>query len=52
MAMLAVGVETAPFGAVVLSDTDARCVLATNDGLVDTKVIMVPDRFGELRASA
>jgi len=52
MAMLAVGVETAPFGAVVLSDTDARCVLAINDGLVDTKVIMVPDRFGELRASS
>lgn len=52
MAMLAVGVETAPFGAVVLSDTDARCVLAVNGGLTETRVIDVPDRFGELRASA
>lgn len=52
MAMLAVGVETAPFGAVVLSDTDARCVLAVKGGLTDTKVIVVPDRFGELRVTA
>lgn len=52
MVPLAVGVETAPFGAVVLSDTDARCVLAVNGGLSNTKVIVVPDRFGELRVTA
>ena len=52
MAMLAVGVATAPFGAVVLSDTDARCVLAVNGGLTEMKVIVVPDRFDDLRVSA
>ncbi len=52
MAMLAVGVETAPFGAIVLSNTDARCVLAVKGDLTETKVIVVPDRFGELRVSA
>jgi hypothetical protein len=52
MAMLAVGVETAPFGAVVLSDTDARCVLAVNGALTETRVIEVPDRFSDLRTSA
>ncbi len=49
MAMLAVGVETAPFGAVVLSGTDARCVLAVHGSLTDMKVVVVPDCFGELR---
>ncbi|HTW85404.1 MAG TPA: hypothetical protein VMD91_15145 [Candidatus Sulfotelmatobacter sp.] len=52
MAALAVGAETSPFGAVVLSETDARCVLAVASGLTDTRVIVVPDRFGELRVSA
>jgi hypothetical protein len=52
MAMLAVGVETAPFGAVVLSDTDARCVLAVKGELTETKVIVMPDRFGELRVTS
>ena len=52
MAMLAVDVATAPFGAVVLSDTDARCVFAVNGRLIEMKVIVVPDRFGELRVSA
>lgn len=52
MAALAVGVETAPFGAIVLSNTDARCVVAVSGGLSEMKVAVVPDRFGELRVSA
>ncbi len=52
MATLAIGAESAPFGAVVLSDTDAHCVLAVPDGLTSMRVIVVPDRFGELKVSA
>jgi hypothetical protein len=52
MGALAVGVETAPYGAVVLSDTHARGVLATPKKLTDVKVIVVPDHLGELPVSA
>jgi hypothetical protein len=49
MAALALGAESAPFGAVVLSETDARCVLAVVGGLTDARVIVVPDRFASSR---
>jgi hypothetical protein len=52
MGALAFGMETAPYGALVLSDTHARCVLAVPRTLVGVKVIVVPDRFGRVQVSA
>jgi hypothetical protein len=52
MGALAVGVKTAPYGAMVLSDTDARCVLSVSRILTSATVVIVPDRFGELRITA
>ena len=52
MGALAVGVNTAPYGAMVLSDTDARCVVSISRALTNVTVVVVPDRFGELRVTA
>jgi hypothetical protein len=52
MGALAFGIETAPYGALLLSDTHARCVLAVGRALVGVKVVVVPDRFGELQVTA
>lgn len=52
MGALAFGIETAPYGALVLSDTNARCVLAVGRTLVGVKVVIVPDRLGELQVTA
>lgn len=52
MGALAVGVKTAPYGAMVLSDTDARCVLSVSRALTNVRVVIVPDRFGEMRVMA
>jgi hypothetical protein len=52
MGALAVGVKTAPYGAMVLSDTDARCVISKSRSLTNVKVVVVPDRFGEMRVTA
>jgi len=52
MGALAVGVKTAPYGAMVLSDTDARCVLSVSRALTNVKVVVVPDLIGDLRVTA
>jgi hypothetical protein len=52
MGALAFGIETAPYGALLLSDTHARCVLAVGRTLVGVKVVVVPDRLGHLQVSA
>ncbi len=52
MGALAIGVKTAPYGAIVLSDTDARCVLSVPRSLTNVNVVVVPDRFGELCVTA
>jgi len=52
MGALAAGVKTVPHGAMVLSDTDARCVLSVSRPLTTVDVVVVPDRFGEMRVTA
>jgi hypothetical protein len=52
MGGLAMGIAVVPYGAVVLSETDARCVVAVDGKMVDAKVIAVPDRLGELSVPA
>jgi hypothetical protein len=52
MGSLAIGVTTAPYGALVLSDTDAHCVLAVDGALVTVKVIAVPDQPGLVSVTA
>jgi hypothetical protein len=43
---LSLGVETAPYGAMVLSDTSATVAVASESRLRNAKVILVPDRAG------
>jgi len=50
MAALAIGNETVPYGAVVLSDSDARGVVAVASTLKDVHVVAVPDFFGKVSA--
>jgi len=52
MGGLAMGITVVPYGALVLSETDARCVLAIEGEMIESTVIVVPDRFGELSVSA
>ncbi len=52
MGGLAMGISVVPYGALVLSDTDARCVLAVDEKMIEPKVVVVPDRLGELSVSA
>ena len=52
MGALTFGIETAPYGALVLSDTHAHCVLAVGRTLVSVKVVIVPGRRGELQVTA
>ncbi len=52
MGALAIGIRTAPYGAIVLSDTDARCVLSVARASMIVRVIVVPDRLGEMRVTA
>jgi hypothetical protein len=52
MGALAFGVDTAPYGALVLSDTDGRSVVAADRSMIEAKVVVVPDRFSEPRVSA
>ena len=52
MGSLAIGMHTIPYGALVLSDTHACCVLAVAGKLQPVNVIEVPDRFEEVRVTA
>jgi hypothetical protein len=52
MAALAIGIQSAPYGALVLSDTRARCVLAVERRLQELQVVVVPDRLGNMRMTA
>jgi hypothetical protein len=52
MGSLASGVTVAPYGALVLSDDNGRCVIAVGGKMIDTKVVSVPDRFDELSVTA
>lgn len=51
MGALAVGIKTVPYGAMVLSDTDARCVIAVSRELKSVAVVVVPDRFGGMQVT-
>jgi hypothetical protein len=52
MAPLAIGVEVAPYGALVLSDMHAAAVMTVANSLTVAEVIAVPDRLGAFEASA
>lgn len=52
MAPLAIGVEEAPYGAVVLSDDNARAVVTVASSLTSADVISVPDRIDGFEAHA
>jgi len=52
MGALAFGIETSPYGALLLSDTHVRCLLAVGRTVMGVKVVVVPDRFGELLVTA
>jgi hypothetical protein len=52
MGSLASGVTVAPYGALVLSDDNSRCVIAAGGKMIEAKVVSVPDRFGELSVTA
>ena len=51
MGGLAMGIAVVPYGALVLNDTDARCVLAVDEKMIEPKVVAVPDWLGELSVS-
>jgi hypothetical protein len=52
MGSLASGITVAPYGALVLSDDNGRCVVAVGGKMIDAKVVSVPDLFGELSVTA
>jgi hypothetical protein len=52
MCRLAIGITVVPYGAMLLSDTDAHCVLSIGGNLVTVKVIAVPDHPARLSVTA
>jgi hypothetical protein len=52
MAPLSIGVPVVPYGALVLSETDAAAVVAQAGRLVDARVVVVPDIPGRMDLSA
>jgi hypothetical protein len=46
MAPLSYGMPTIPYGAIVLSDTDARIVVAVNGSLIEAQLEIVADALG------
>jgi hypothetical protein len=52
MARLGVGILTAPYGALLLSDNDAAAVLAISSRILDGVVQVVPDGLGEMNLTA
>lgn len=52
MLQLAIGVQYAPYGAIVLNDDSAAAVVARDGCLVDADVVVVPDAVGAMDLSA
>lgn len=52
MGGLATGIDIAPYGALVLSNTDGHCVVSVAGEMVDVKVVPVPDQLGEFSVTA
>ena len=52
MGALGIGINTVPYGAIVLSDTNSCCVVAVGGAMIAAKVVVVPDRFCDVRISS